>query len=270
LVSLVHDSSWAVEEVRIAMLDWLPSSMHAAVAMEAFAPLLCSNHFLRSFVCSDPDLEYLHRLVTDICVEVWLDSRELLFQKRCKATAMTFIVSGELAYGQRELEEDAIIMDSLEASLHAGDSVCEHALWLEWRHLGDAIMCTKSQLVMVKASLFHDFVREWPCANVFAAQYCLALQGLMDSMAGLTDLPLKESVLKESVKDAFGHESSLEDFDYFFGKAILRTLNMSPKLMAFQQLDMGFMMTESSSMPTGIKDSASRSLEPVRVRTIDL
>jgi len=224
-------------------------------ALEAFGIVPRNYLFLRSIICAGPDMECLHYLFCDIFAELWMNARENLFQQGSLAPAMMFVLSGEVAYGSRP-EDDSETAPAWNNPIGFGkwkateliekqDHFCEHALWVDWRHVGDAIISFKSQLVLLKGAKFKEFMMEWPSAETYARRYAELVNEQGDDM---TDLKFPDRKIREITKDAHGDIPTTADYDREMKLALEWTLNLSPKLLAFQKLDQSPKITASKSV----------------------
>jgi len=145
-------SAQRVHEPDVLLMDLLPRSLKEQMHMEVYHPTLITHPFLK-FVADGHE-----RVLMKIChmamSQESLKPGEELFTYGKEAEKAYFVDCGILLYSEGSPPREEQI------DVHAGDWLCDQALWMPWVHRGQMTAVQPCELANLDGSMFRDIVSQ--------------------------------------------------------------------------------------------------------------
>lgn len=171
---MVRMEERALVESEVALLGSLPEALQRELHAEVHTKVLLKLPVLSALSSHDP------KIVVHICHKAMAD--EFLFvgnQLWCMddvATKMYFVQQGDLLSSYRLGALSTESRKRLSPDARAGDILSEHALWLNWRYLGDMCGMTDVNVVTLSAEKFVAVVQNSVAAVELLFRYADCFQ----------------------------------------------------------------------------------------------
>merc|ERR1712012_455507 len=195
-----------VQRDKVPVLGGLSEALHNELMHEMYSPELAAHPFFDALKASMPAV--MHRLCRVALKLHCYAEKEVAFSAGDEAKKMYFIKTGALEYAQ--------LNNPIGFDLQNKEWLSEAVLFTNWRHRGNLLAMTESELLSVDPEQFMTVMsvhpKPWHYAVFYARKF---IQLLNSSLSELTDVVREETFyegLMQVCKNVAGQEDEQNNF----------------------------------------------------------